>query len=101
MTAGPRKCWEPPGVVRELVKYKRERWQRILRVVDSRPYLRYVAVLDSKTSEEHRRRNGTVLRWDHPWWCEVRRLRCRCGVIQLSEWDLERFGYEISMEPPD
>ena len=86
------------------VTSSRERWERIVRVADDRPYLRYVAVLDNRTSPEHRRWHGTVLRWDHPWWethYPPNGQRCRCIVQQLSGDDLEAFGYTASSAPPD
>lgn len=78
-------------------------WARIQELKGVAPYLRYVAVNDSRTRDEHRRWHGTILRWDHPWWdthfppCG---WNCRCTVDQLSERDLRAFGYEVSKEPP-
>ena len=84
-------------------EYARDRWERIVRVAASRPYLRYTATLDNRTSEEHRRWHGTILRWDHPWWHDhypPNGPGCRCTVIQLSDDDLEEYGYEVSNKPP-
>ena len=44
------------------------RWAQITRSANLAPFLRYSAVLDSRTRPQHRKWNGTVLRWDHPWW---------------------------------
>jgi SPP1 gp7 family putative phage head morphogenesis protein len=78
------------------------RWERIQRVKDRRPYLRYVAVLDDATRPEHRRWHGTVLPADDPWWrthYPPNGWGCRCAVQQLSERDLQRLGIKLSRRP--
>ena len=70
------------------------RWQRIERVKERLPYLRYVSVLDSRTRPDHRRWHGTILPVDHPWWrthYPPNGWRCRCTVVQLSA-AAERLG---------
>ena len=85
------------------MSYSRGRWQRIERLAATSPWLRYVATLDNRTRPDHRRWHGTVLRFDHPFWqthyppCG---WRCRCTVVQLSDEDLEEFGFEPSSGPP-
>ena len=79
-------------------------WQRIERLAGVMPYLRYSAVQDARTRPEHLAWHGTVLPWDHPFWhthYPPNGWRCRCAVQQLGEDDLERFGLEVSDEPPD
>lgn len=77
-------------------------WARIQELKDVAPYLRYSAVLDSRTRPQHRVWHGTILPVDHPWWdthfppCG---WNCRCTVMQLSERDLRRRGWEVS-DPP-
>lgn len=71
------------------------RWQRIERLRDRLPYLRYVAVGDARTRPEHLRWHGTILPVDHPWWrthYPPNGWRCRCTTVQLSESEAERFG---------
>ena len=83
--------------------YARGRWQRIERVSAAMPYLRYVSVLDSRTRPAHRAWHGTVLPWNHPWWqthFPPNGWRCRCTVVQLSEEDLEDFGFRVSDAAP-
>ncbi|MDE2696196.1 MAG: phage minor head protein, partial [Chloroflexota bacterium] len=81
----------------------RGRWERIERLAEARPWLRYVATLDERTRPAHRAWHGTVLPWDHPFWrthyppCG---WRCRCTVTQLSRDDLEEFGLQPSAAPP-
>lgn len=78
-------------------------WDRIERTRRARPYLRYVAIIDSATRDDHRRWHGTVLPADDPWWeshFPPNGWGCRCSVQQLSEHDLERFGYEVDDTAP-
>ena len=84
--------------------YARGRWQAIERLAHMRPWLRYVAILDERTRPEHARWHGTILRWDHPFWqthYPPNGWNCRCTVQQLSDRDLERFGFTPSKEPPE
>lgn len=83
--------------------YARGRWQRITRVAEARPWLRYVAVLDNRTRAQHRAWHGTVLRWDDPWWdtfAPPNGWGCRCIIQQFTEEELEDFGYEPSRQAP-
>jgi SPP1 gp7 family putative phage head morphogenesis protein len=78
-------------------------WARIQELKDVAPYLRYSAVMDSRTRPLHRAWHGTILPVDHPWWdthfppCG---WNCRCTVLQLSERDLARRGWSVAKEPP-
>lgn len=86
------------------VSHAQGRWQRIERLADRRPWLRYVAVDDERTRQMHRSWNGTVLRWDDPWWSThypPNGWRCRCSVTQLSDADLRRYGFTPDGAPPD
>ena len=78
------------------------RWQRIQRLRSAMPYLRYSSVLDARTRPEHAAWHGTVLPVDHPWWethFPPNGWHCRCTVVQLSERDLERYGFQVSPDP--
>ncbi|MYE14516.1 MAG: head morphogenesis protein [Gammaproteobacteria bacterium] len=78
------------------------RWTRVQRLKGVMPYLRYVAVLDARTRPEHALWHGTVLPVDHPWWkthFPPNGWHCRCIVVQLSDDDLERYGYKVSPDP--
>lgn len=78
-------------------------WARIRELADVAPFLRYSAVMDDRTRPAHRRWHGTILRWDDAWWdthfppCG---WNCRCTVIQLSQRDLARRGWQVSKAPP-
>ena len=81
----------------------RGHWERIERLKDRLPLLRYVAVLDDRTRSRHRDWHGTILPVDHPFWAThypPNGWRCRCMVQQLAEEDLERFGYDPANAGP-
>ncbi len=83
--------------------YARGQWERIERVAEARPYLRYVTVQDSRVRPKHAAWHGIVLRWDHPFWkthFPPNGWNCRCTVQQLSADDLDDFGYTLSAHPP-
>lgn len=83
--------------------YAAGKWKQVQRLKERRPYLRYVSVQDERTRPEHRDWHGTVLPADDPWWSThfpPNGWNCRCTVQQLSERDMERFGYEPSDQAP-
>lgn len=79
------------------------RWEQIQRVKGRRPWLRYVAILDTHVRPDHRRWHGTVLPVDDDWWTThypPNGWNCRCTVQSLSNRQLVDFGYEASKAPP-
>ena len=82
--------------------YAKGHWEKIERLRARMPYLRYTAVLDARTRPEHRAWHGTVLPVNHPWWrthFPPNGWRCRCSSMQLSQSDLDRYGYSVSPDP--
>lgn len=78
-------------------------WARIQRNKESRPYLRYSALLDDRVRPEHAAWDGVVLPVDDPFWethTPMNGWRCRCSVRQLSEAELRRRGLTVSKRPP-
>lgn len=76
-------------------------WARIQAARESRPWLRYSAVLDSRTRPQHAAWHGIILPVDHPFWrthFPPNGWNCRCQVIQLSDRDLERQGWSPTPE---
>ncbi len=75
------------------------RWMQAQRTKDTRPFLRYTAVLDDHTSELHRQWHGKIFHIDDPFWhthyppC---RHGCRCSVQTLSERQMQRRGWKVS-----
>ena len=77
-------------------------WVRIQENMRTHPFLRYVAILDNRTRDEHKGWHGTLLRVDHSWWkthYPPNGWRCRCTVMQLSEEDMKMFGYIETAAP--
>lgn len=77
------------------------RWERIERSQARRPFLRYSAILDSKTRPQHRDWHAVILPVDHPFWEKYyppNGWNCRCTVQQLSQRDLDRRGWTVSSE---
>lgn len=79
------------------------RWEQIQRVKRTRPFLRYVAILDTHVRPDHRRWHGTVLPVDDEWWqthYPPNGWNCRCTVMSLSRRMMTDFGYTESASPP-
>lgn len=84
--------------------YQAGRWNQIQRLKARRPWLRYSAVLDSRTRPEHRGWHGIVLSADDDWWNTYyppNGWNCRCTVQQLSQRDLDRRGETPAPRGPE
>ncbi len=80
------------------------RWAQVQRLKGERPYLRYSAVLDSRTRPLHREWHGTILPVDHAWWrthFPPNGWYCRCTAVSVSESDLKRRGWKVAAAAPD
>lgn len=78
------------------------RWERIERLKEQRPFLRYVTIDDSRRREQHADWHGTVLPVGDPWWdthYPMNGWGCRCYVVQLSAAEVKRRGYKVSKPP--
>lgn len=79
------------------------RWEKIQRLKDRRPFLRYSAVLDRRTRPLHRSWHGTILPVDHEWWnthFPPNGWNCRCIAIQMSQFELDQQGLSVTAVPP-
>ena len=68
-------------------------------VASSRPFWRYVSVVDRNTTSGCNELQGTVLRYDDPFWKNnypPRHYNCRALVQTLSESQMERYGYSLA-----
>jgi len=84
------------------VAYSAGHWANAQATKAAMPYLLYDAVDDSRTRLEHALLDGKVLPVDSPFWrthYPPNGYNCRCGVIQMSQQDLEDFGLKVSKEP--
>lgn len=82
--------------------YAAGRWRQIERTAKRLPYLRYVAVQDERTRQQHSAWHGTVLPVGHEFWKShypPNGWRCRCIVQQLSERQLKAQGLSVSKDP--
>jgi len=83
--------------------YAAGRWAGIAAGAKRRPYVMYSAIMDTRVRPQHAAWNGTILRWDDPWWqthTPPNGWNCRCTVISLSQRDLDRMGRTVSEPPP-
>ncbi|HSI41773.1 MAG TPA: phage minor head protein [Xanthobacteraceae bacterium] len=87
------------------VSYAAGHWAQFERTKATRPYLRYVAVMDGRTRPEHAARHNLCLRVDDPYWdvwAPPCGWSCRCTLQSMSERDVERMrGVLIFKPPPD
>lgn len=85
------------------VSYAVGHWAQFERAKSSRPWLRYVAVLDGRARPEHAARHNLCLRIDDPYWDKWAPpcgWGCRCTLQSLSDRDVERMRGELKFEPP-
>lgn len=79
--------------------YNAGRYTSQLENADSRPYLEYVAILDSRTRPTHRAQHGKVFRVGDPFWryfYPPNGWRCRCRVRARSKADVDRLNLAVS-----
>ena len=79
------------------------KWQQAQRLKATRPFLRYVAVLDARTRPLHREWHGTILPVDHDWWAThypPNGWNCRCTVRSLSQRDVDKNGWKLPAQAP-
>lgn len=83
--------------------YNAGKWEQAHQAKRQRPYLRYVAIMDSQTRPEHRAWHNTVLPVDHPFWQThhpPNGWNCRCTVQSLASRDLKTLDLKVSDEAP-
>lgn len=75
------------------------RWERFEAQAEAYPYLRYVAVQDGRTRQEHARWHGIILPVGHPFWrthYPPNGWRCRCRVQQVSVEMMNRNRWRVT-----
>ena len=68
--------------------YMAARWDRILLTQETRPYIMYDAINDSRVRPSHLALDGMIRRIDDPFWkthSPPNGYRCRCSIRSLSE----------------
>jgi SPP1 gp7 family putative phage head morphogenesis protein len=66
-------------------------------------YLRYVAIMDSRTRDEHRAMHGTILHRDNAFWSTCyppNGWNCRCKVFAYTKGQVERNGWIVDKKAP-
>ena len=84
--------------------YAAGKWQQIQQVKATRPYLRYVAVLDNRTRRMHREWHGRILPVQADWWkthYPPNGWNCRCTVMSVSDRDLRRHDWKVTANDLD
>ena len=82
--------------------YSAGHWANAQATKAAMPYLMYDAVDDTRTRHEHKSLDGLVLPVDDPFWnthYPPNGWNCRCGVIQMSQQDLDTEGLKPSKRP--
>ena len=85
------------------VSYAAGHWASFERNKASRPFLRYVAIMDEHTRPTHALHHNVTLPVDHPhWriWAPPCGWNCRCTLQSLSQRDVDRMRAELKLEPP-
>lgn len=75
--------------------YAAGKWERIQRTKAALPMLKYMAVLDDHTRDQHRAWHGTILPVDDPFWSThypPNGWNCRCGVMQMTRRQAQAAG---------
>jgi len=78
--------------------YMAGRWRQFQANKAARPYLQYVAVMDSKTRPSHAALHGKVFHIDDPFWrthYPPLGFNCRCRVRALSEKNVRDRGITV------
>lgn len=68
--------------------YNRGRWERFVEGKDTRPYLMYDAINDSRVRPTHLAMDGIIRTVDDPFWhshAPLNGYRCRCRLVSLNE----------------
>lgn len=100
-----KRAWRVDNIFRTNIQtaYSVGRYRQMMEVREYRPYWQYSAVNDSRTRPTHLALNGKVFPADHPFWktwYPPNGFRCRCGVVTLSENEVERDGLNVETDDP-
>jgi len=83
--------------------YQRGRWDQLQRVKRGRPFWQYVTVGDDRVRPDHAAMDQKVFAADSPvWntWYPPNGHQCRCGVVSLTQRDVESEGLDVETSPP-
>lgn len=66
---------------------------------DPFPFVKYSAIMDSRTRPTHRAMDGTVMKKSDPAWDAIsppNGYRCRCTIVELTQGQVDRYGYKVT-----
>lgn len=98
-------AWRAETIFRTNVQtaYSVGRYKEMMAVKKTRPYWQYSAVNDSRTRPTHWAMNGKIYPADHPFWdtwYPPNGFNCRCGVVTLSQANIDGEGLKVETEDP-
>lgn len=98
-------AWRVETIFRTNIQtaYSVGRYKEMQEVKRDRPYWQYSAVNDSRTRPTHWAMNGKIYPADHPFWdtwYPPNGYNCRCGVVTLSQDDIDSEGLTVQTEDP-
>lgn len=83
--------------------YSHGRWEQQQRNKESRPYLMYSAINDSRVRPSHLALNGIIRHIDDPFWLTHYppwSFRCRCSAIAITEAQAKKLGITSDEDLP-
>jgi len=84
--------------------YAHGRWTQQMANKESRPYLMYVAINDSRVRPTHLKLNNIIRHIDDPFWTLYYPpwdFMCRCHVIALTKKQAEKYGITSDEDLPE
>lgn len=98
-------AWRLETIFRTNVQtaYSVGRYKEMMAVAKDRPYWQYSAVNDSRTRPTHWEMNGKIFPYGHPFWntwYPPNGFNCRCGVVTLSQDDIDSENLPVETEDP-
>lgn len=100
-----KRAWRVDNIFRTNIQtaYNVGQYKEMMAVAQNRPFWMYDAVNDTRTRPAHRALDGKVFRYDHKFWdtwYPPNGFRCRCGVISMSEREMQRDGLKPETDDP-
>ena len=83
--------------------YNAGAWKRFQQNKERRPFLKYQAVRDDRTRDQHAAWHGVIRPVDDPFWqthTPMNGWGCRCWLVSTTEREMKRRGEKITEAPP-
>lgn len=93
------KRWLPIIFNNMRVYYAVRQWDLIQRTKKTRPYLRYIAIIDDSSQEKCQALNNIIRHADDPFWDKFYPCGdCSCTVQQLNEKDMNKWQLSVTKD---